>query len=141
MDRTLADPVERNSHCHELLTRDDALPPSATEAGEMQHKSLTTKGENCSRMLIDQTSGLTATDIAAWVGAVAGVAAVVWDFYKWKTCGPKLDLSAGAGMKMVVAGRRSHTSDDSDYILVKVRNNGTAKTTITTLSLATYDSW
>jgi hypothetical protein len=78
------------------------------------------------------------TDIAAWVGALSGVAALAWDFYKWKFSGPKLEVSTNYGMK--VAGPHAK-HDNSDYISIWVRNTGTAKTTISTLWVVTYDSW
>ena len=82
---------------------------------------------------------MTLTEIAAWVGAVSGLSAILWDFYKWKTSGPKLRVSANPGMKML--SRNPPAKDDRDYLTIFVRNTGTTKTTITTISLVTYESW
>jgi hypothetical protein len=82
---------------------------------------------------------MSATAVAAWVGAVSGLAAILWDFYKWKTYGPKLTVSANSGMKMVTPHPLAR--DDGDYLTIWVRNTGKTKTTLTTVSFAVYDSW
>jgi len=81
---------------------------------------------------------MSATDVAAWVGAICGPGALLWDVYKWRLSGPKLEVSAAPGM---VAMPHPMVKDREKYIVVTVRNNGTTATTITTISFATYDSW
>lgn len=82
---------------------------------------------------------MTATDVAAWVGGVSGLAAIVWDFYKWKTSGPRLTVAANSGMKIMPPHSLART--DRSYLTIWVNNTGTTKTTITTISLATYENW
>lgn len=64
------------------------------------------------------------TEIAAWVGAIAGPSALLWDFYKWKTAGPKLAITAWANM--VTPGPNSPR-----FLKITVQNIGTATTTLT----------
>ncbi len=78
----------------------------------------------------------TATDTAAWVGAVSGLAALVWDFYKWKFAGPRLRGTAKPGMIGIGRG----VDPSAKYLLISVKNTGRTKTTISTLSFATYRS-
>ena len=79
------------------------------------------------------------TEVAAWVGATTGIGGLLWDFYKWKTAGPKLVITTNTGMQIVP--RSGIKNDDSKYLMVWVRNNGTSPTTITTVCFATYESW
>lgn len=88
-------------------------------------------GQKCSNIPM-----LKPTEIAAWVGAVTGLSALLWDFYKWKTAGPKLTISISTGMKMT-----QDRDKDATYVIAHVRNNGTTATTLTTMALATYRSW
>jgi hypothetical protein len=62
--------------------------------------------------------------IAIW-GAVLSTALGVWDFYKWKSSGPKLRITATGPMIS------SDKSDRSKYLSVRVTNVGTAATTLT----------
>lgn len=74
------------------------------------------------------------SEIAAWVGAVSGVSALMWDFYKWKTAGPRLVISVSANMLKIPARNKER------YVLTRVRNVGSAPTTLTTMVLSVYDS-
>src|ERR1019366_3053753 len=76
------------------------------------------------------------TEVAAWVGAVAGPCALLWDFYKWKTAGPRLKLTVSPNMQMI-----PDPDPDALYIMATVQNQGTAGTTITGMCFATYRSW
>ena len=85
---------------------------------------------------------MAATTVVAWVGAISGLSSLFWDFYKWKTSGPKLAVSIAPGMKMVGAKPRSVTrNDDETFVVIRVRNTGTATTTLTMIGLSTYESW
>ncbi len=79
---------------------------------------------------------MSVTDWAAWIGAVSGLGGIVWDFFKWKTSGPHLEVSAIAGMKMLPPPPK-----DPTYLRITVCNVGTAPTTITALGLSVYRSW
>lgn len=80
---------------------------------------------------------MNATDLAAWVGAVTGVCAVLWDFYKWKTSGPILRVSAYPDMLL----KDDRRSPDNRYVEFKVCNTGTANAMITSCGFFFYDSW
>ena len=80
---------------------------------------------------------MTPTDWAAWIGAITGVCAIAWDFIKWKTAGPKLKVWTHRNMVLMP----DPVSSKNRYIEVRIRNNGTAKTTITTCGFHLYDSW
>jgi hypothetical protein len=78
---------------------------------------------------------MTATDVAAWLGAAGTVSGVLWEVFKWRTAGPKLDVHIATGMvKMPLPGTATK------YVVARVSNNGTALTTITNMSFAVYNS-
>ena len=80
---------------------------------------------------------MNATEWAAWIGGVTGVGGLVWDFYKWKTAGPKLKVEARAGIRLISTPR-----DDGTYVTVNACNVGSAATTITNLAFsATPPLW
>ena len=74
--------------------------------------------------------------LAVW-GAITGSLALLWDFYKWKTSGPQLHMTAFPNMIVaepgVGVGKTLH-------IAINVTNTGTAKTTLTSLTLVSYRS-
>jgi hypothetical protein len=76
------------------------------------------------------------SDIAAWVGAVTGLASFGWNIYTHLTSGPRLELSARAGIRQI-----PEPANPSKFLHVTVRNNGTVATTINTVSLHIYGSW
>src|SRR5919205_1749000 len=80
---------------------------------------------------------ISVTDILAWIGALTGTAALLWDFYKWKASGPKLKVTVVPDMSIYTRGR---PQGEDTYLLIKVANTGTSKTTITTLGLIYYES-
>lgn len=73
--------------------------------------------------------------MAAWVGAVSGVGAILWDFFKWKTSGPKIEVLVSPNMVMIPTPNMG-----TKYITARVRNIGTSATTITNMCFATYGS-
>jgi hypothetical protein len=78
------------------------------------------------------------TTVVAWIGAVSGVSALLWDVYKWATVGPRLTVSVSTGMvKLNNLGRNA----GQEFMAIRVRNTGTTATTLTTLSFVTYESW
>lgn len=81
------------------------------------------------------------TTVVAWIGAISGLTGLAWDFYKWKTSGPKLSVSVAPGMKILERGRSGMVQDNETYVAIRIRNTGTATTTITTLGLSTFESW
>ncbi len=88
-----------------------------------------------------QRSGLTTTDILALVGAftgvlgtVAGVSALVWDFYKWRYA-ERVRLKVSATPGFVELGKPG-----IEYINVTVTNVGKISTTIKLLSFHGFNS-
>lgn len=77
------------------------------------------------------------SDIAAWWGAAIGTAVFGWDIYKWRTAGPKIEVSASPNM-LQFAGDGSPST--GPYLAVEARNNGDRKTTITHVVLFWYRS-
>ena len=75
-------------------------------------------------------------EVAAWVGAVTGVSALMWDFYKWKTSGPRMNMTVSTDMTILPRG-----DDNAKYVSATVRNTGTASTTITGFGFAVYEGW
>lgn len=66
------------------------------------------------------------TEIAAWVGAITGPSALLWDFFKWKTSGPKLVVTAWANMV-----KMPPPPNNPRFLKIVVQNVGTQVTTIT----------
>lgn len=75
------------------------------------------------------------TEIAAWVGAIAGPSALLWDFYKWKTAGPKLAITAWANMIQMPS-----PPHNPRFLKITVQNVGTATTTLTSAGFYIYGS-
>ncbi|MFN0138894.1 MAG: hypothetical protein ACKVQW_02255 [Pyrinomonadaceae bacterium] len=88
-----------------------------------------------------QQIGLSATDVLALIGAItgiigtiAGISALVWDFYKWRYSERvRLDVSA---VPNFVSTHDSHTK----HINVSVTNIGKIPTTIKLLALTGFNS-
>jgi hypothetical protein len=78
---------------------------------------------------------MTATDIAAWVGSATGVASLGWNIHVKVTTGPRLRVSAYAGMVM-----RPAPPGDPKFLNITVQNIGSQPTTITNVSFHTYSS-
>lgn len=74
--------------------------------------------------------------IAAYAAAVSTFV-LGWDAYKWLASGPKIDISASAGMK-IYGGL---TPDNKTYVSVTAWNVGDRPTTITNLGGMYFDSW
>ena len=89
----------------------------------------------CWRKECSNTSMLKPAEVAAWVGAITGPSALMWDLYKWKTSGPRLSLTVSTDMMMLPR------VDDATYVSASVRNTGRASTTITGLGFAVYEGW
>lgn len=48
---------------------------------------------------------MSATDIAAWIGAVTGTLVLIWDVYKWMQTGPKVKVSVDTQYGRLWVGR------------------------------------
>ena len=78
-----------------------------------------------------------------WTLGIAAYAAAVstfvlgWDAYKWLASGPKIDISASTGMKML----GGPMPDPKTYVSITASNVGDRPTTITNLGGMYFDSW
>lgn len=75
------------------------------------------------------------TEIAAWVGAITGPTAILWDFFKWKTSGPKLAITALANMVQMPS-----PPNNPRFLKITVQNVGTTTTTLTNAGFHIYAS-
>ena len=78
---------------------------------------------------------MTATEWAAWVGACSGLGGLAWNVYLKATSGPRLRLSAFAGMV-----KMPPPPNNPKFMRITVQNIGTAPTTITNITLHTFPS-
>lgn len=70
---------------------------------------------------------------AAWIGAATGVFSLAWNMYLKITSGPKLKISAYAGMVVMPP-----PPGDPHFLRIVVRNVGSAPTTITNYTLHSF---
>jgi len=82
---------------------------------------------------------MSASDIAAWFGAITGSVALLWDVVKWSKTGPRVRVSVAPNMTAVGAAEILLGKDPC--VLVEANNVGDAKTTITHLVGFYYASW
>lgn len=80
--------------------------------------------------------GMTATEIAAWWGAVVATLVFLWDIYKWKTRGPKISMRLSPHMIVMGDPRR----EGRTWVTVTVTNIGDQPTTIKSLGFEYYTS-
>src|SRR6267154_1020923 len=78
---------------------------------------------------------MNATQWAAWVGALGAVANAGWNIYAKTKEGARLVLTAYPDMILMPPPR-----GDPKHVSVTVHNVGTAATTLTNLTLQTYES-
>ena len=76
------------------------------------------------------------TEVAAWVGAIAGPTALLWDFFKWKT-GPKPKLTMTAYANMVQMPSLPY---NPRFLRIVVQNVGATTTTLTNAGFNLYGS-
>ena len=69
--------------------------------------------------------------------AVISTFVLGWDVYKWLDAGPKVQMTATGGMRIVGNGH----IDPNSYVGVTANNLGDRATTITNLGFLFYDSW
>ena len=72
---------------------------------------------------------MSATDVAAWIGALTGTGALLWDIFKWVHSGARLKVSAAPNMTGV--GGTALLLGDKTCVTVEATNIGQSKTTIT----------
>ena len=79
---------------------------------------------------------MSATDIAAWIGAVTGTLVLIWDVYKWTQTGPKVKVSAAPNM--VAYGSAVTILGNKANIMVEVTNTGDGKTPSVSIVVAPF---
>lgn len=67
------------------------------------------------------------TVVAAWWGAFIATVVLLFEYYKYTRCGPRIRCDAKYGWKIMMEG----TQDDNKYIFFTVTNIGDRPTTIT----------
>ncbi len=87
--------------------------------------------------LVQKLSALSASDWAAWWGAVLATVVFCWDIFKWLHAGPRLRVRTSTNMQMV---NDAGTTDPEKYISFSAVNVGDAPTTVTHLFLTFYAS-
>jgi hypothetical protein len=80
---------------------------------------------------------MTASDIAAWWGAVVASLVFFWELYKWWESGPKVRLTANANMLIYGDPLR----EGKKFVTVRAVNVGDAATTLTILGGNFYSSF
>lgn len=75
------------------------------------------------------------TQIGALVGTVTGVVSLAWNIHVKVTAGPKLRVSAHAGMVEMPSD-----TPDKEFMCIKVQNIGTTPTTLTNYCFVRYES-
>lgn len=75
---------------------------------------------------------MTATDIAAWVGALAGVGALLWQVLTWRRSSHRVKVSTAIAVTDI--GRMP--GDAEVYVTVEARNLGSSSVDITNWGIA-----
>jgi hypothetical protein len=78
---------------------------------------------------------MTATEVAAWIGACSGGGSLLWNVYTKLTAGPKLEISAYAGMVQVPP-----PPGNPKFLSITLHNRGTAPTTVNSVTFHSYPS-
>src|SRR6266702_2994411 len=88
--------------------------------------------------LLQKLLALSASDWAAWWGAILATIVFAWEIVKWFRAGPRLRVRTAPEMQMEDGcGGLS----PEKYITFSVVNVGDAPTTVTHLFLTYYSSW
>ena len=82
---------------------------------------------------------MTATDVAAWIGALTGTGVLLWDIFKWVHSGARIKVSAAPNM--IGYGGAAQLLGNKTCVVVEATNIGQSKTTITHLAGFHYKSW
>lgn len=82
---------------------------------------------------------MNASEAAAWLGAITGSLALLWDIIKWGRTGPRIRVSVAPNMSAY--GAAEILLGKEVCILIEANNIGDGRTTITHLVGFYYDSW
>ena len=81
---------------------------------------------------------MSASEVAAWWGAVIATLVLAWDVFKWKQMGPRLRLTVSPGMK--THGDVPNADPEKTYVLIEAVNVGDKKTELTHVAGLYYRS-
>lgn len=87
--------------------------------------------------MFELTLNETLTLIIASYAAIISTFVLGWDAYKWLNEGPKVRITAQAGMRIVGGGQ----IDPKTYVSVTAVNYGDRATTITNMGFMYYTTW
>lgn len=82
---------------------------------------------------------MTASDAAAWWGAILATVVLAWDVYKWRQSRADLGVSASPNMQPVEQLKGSDGAEK--YIFVEAVNNSDRTTTLTHLVVKHYKTF
>jgi len=74
------------------------------------------------------------SEVAAWWGAVVASIVLIWDIYKWKTDGPKLNMLVTPNMKCMGDPSRENIT----WVFATITNVGSRPTTIKSIGMWYY---
>jgi len=99
-----------------------------------------TDGPQAARGLMARLGiAMTATDVAAWIGALTGTFVLLWDIFKWVHSGARIKVSAAPNMTGY--GSAAQLLGNKTCVAVEASNVGQSKTTITHLVGFHYKTW
>ena len=87
--------------------------------------------------IFQKLSTFSASDWAAWWGAIVATVVFCWDIFKWFRAGPRLRVRTSTNMQLV---NEAGTTGPEKYISISAVNIGDAPTTVTHLFLTYYAS-
>jgi hypothetical protein len=84
---------------------------------------------------------MSASDVAAWWGAVVATLLFLWELYKWFVSGPKVRLQILPDM--IIQSHPAPVKDQAGKKLIAVRavNVGDAPTTLSNMGISYYGNW
>jgi len=77
------------------------------------------------------------SEVAAWWGAIIASIVLIWDIYKWKTDGPKLNMLLSPNMKTYGDPSRENIT----WVSATITNVGSRPTTIKSIGMWYYQNW
>jgi hypothetical protein len=82
-----------------------------------------------------------ATTFLAWLGAITGTSALVWDVFKWKRSGANLRVAVMLDMTVDENGFfREEFAPPNPYMAVRIVNEGQASTILESLQIVIYEN-
>lgn len=76
------------------------------------------------------------TDVLALWGALVATSVLIWDFFKWKSEGPKIRISANANIKVL----GDESLEGGTFISIDIRNVGGGASTILKIGFVHFEN-